>query len=96
VLPRYNDDIDLMVAAHEADFSSEVSLSPNPANSLLIIEMSTSFDRITLLNAKGQVIKTYYNPDNLQKVDVSLYKSGVYFARFEKAGKTWTTRFVKM
>jgi len=96
VLPRYDADIDLIAAAHEADFSAEVSLSPNPASNLISIEMSTSFDRIVLLNAKGQVIKTYYQPGNQQKVDVTLYKSGVYFARFEKGGKTWTTRFVKM
>ncbi|MBC7778175.1 MAG: lamin tail domain-containing protein, partial [Phycisphaerae bacterium] len=95
VLPRYNDDIDLIAATNEADFSSEVLLSPNPASNMISIEMSTSFDRVTLLNAKGQEIKTYYKPDNQQKVDVSLYKSGVYFARFEKAGKSWTTRFVK-
>ncbi len=96
VLPRYDADIDLIAAAHEADFSAEVSLSPNPASNLISIEMSTFFDRIVLLNAKGQVIKTYYQPGNQQKVDVTLYKSGIYFARFEKGGKTWTTRFVKM
>jgi hypothetical protein len=95
ILPRYNDDIDLMVSTYEADFSAEVSISPNPASSVLVIEMNSLFDRVTLLNAKGQVIKAYNQPDNLQKVDVSLYQSGVYFARFEKDGKSWTTRFVK-
>ena len=95
VLPRYNPDIDFGAAAHEADFSAEVLLSPNPASSLISIEMSSQFDRIRLFNAKGQELKTYNQPDNLQKVDVSLYKSGVYFVRFEKGGKAWTTRFVK-
>ncbi len=96
VLPRYNDDIDLIVSTQEADLSAEVSLSPNPASSLISIEMSSTFDRVTILNAKGQEIKSYYKPDTLQKVDVSLYKSGVYNVRFEKGGKAWTTRFVKM
>lgn len=95
ILPRYNDDIDLLVSTHEADFSAEVSISPNPAVDMLRIEMNTRFDMVTILNAKGQVIKRYNQPDSLQKVDVSLYKAGVYFARFEKDGKSWTTRFVK-
>lgn len=96
LLPRYNDDIDATVGTKEADFSQEVSLSPNPASSLLRIEMATSFDRLTIMNAKGQVVKTFHQPDGLHKVDVSLYKSGIYMVRFEKDGKAWTTRFVKI
>lgn len=96
LLPRYNDDIDCNVGTHEADYSAHVALSPNPASSMLTIEMNTEFDRVTLMNAKGQVIKSYLKPGTQQKVDVTLYKSGIYFARFEKDGKTWTTRFVKI
>ena len=96
LLPRYNPDISTLVGTHEVDYSSEVALSPNPASNLIAIEMSSSFDRVTILNAKGQEIKSYNQPTNQQKVDVSLYNSGVYFVRFEKAGKTWTTRFVKL
>lgn len=58
VLPRYDDDIDLIVSTQEADFGAEVSISPNPASSLLLIEMSSTFDRVTILNAKGQEIKS--------------------------------------
>ena len=95
VLPRYNADIDELSGTHEADFSAEVVVSPNPAVSMVSIDMRSTFDRIVLLNAKGQTMKTYLQPGDQQKVDVSLYKAGVYFARFEKGGKTWTTRFVK-
>ncbi|MDO8369036.1 MAG: lamin tail domain-containing protein [Saprospiraceae bacterium] len=96
VLPRYDDDIDLLVGTKEVDFSAEVSITPNPASSLISIDMSVPFHRISILNAKGKEIKSYYKPDNQHKVDVSLYKSGVYFVRFEKGGKAWTTRFVKV
>ncbi len=95
ILPRYNSDIDPIASAHEADFSAEVSISPNPASNMILIDMRISMDRVTILNAKGQEIKTYHKPGNQQKVDVSLYKPGVYFARFEQDGKAWTTRFVK-
>ena len=95
ILPRYNADIDCMVSTQEADYSAEVTISPNPASNLISIDMATSFDRLTLLNVRGQVIKTYIEPGEQQKVDVSLYKSGVYFVRFDKDGKSWTMRFVK-
>jgi hypothetical protein len=96
ILPRYNPDIStITIGTKEVDFSHYVLVSPNPVTTLLNIEMNTSFDRLTLLNTKGQFIKTYHKPGPQQKVDVSLYKPGVYFARFEKGGKTWTTRFVK-
>ncbi len=97
VLPRYNPDIStLIVGTLEADFSAEVSLSPNPVSSMISIEMSAAFDRVVILNATGQEVKTYFKPENQQKVDVSLYRSGVYFVRFVKGGKSWTTRFVKI
>lgn len=96
ILPRYNPDIStITIGTKEVDFSRFVLVSPNPVTTLLNIEMSTSFDRLTLLNPKGQFVKTYYKPGPQQKVDVSLYKPGIYFIRFEKGGKTWTTRFVK-
>ncbi len=95
VLPRYNPDISTLVGTQEADYSAEVVLSPNPASNMVFIQMTTGFDRITILNAKGQELKNYNAPEHQQKVDVSLYKSGVYFVRFERNGKSWTTRFVK-
>ncbi len=97
VLPRYNPDIStLMVGTQDVDFSAEVSITPSPASALIAIDMSIAFDRVMILNAAGQEVKTYFKPENQQKVDVSLYKSGVYFVRFIKGGKTWTTRFVKV
>lgn len=95
ILPRYNDDILCEVGTNEADFSTQVSLSPNPVSDLLRIEMNADFDRVTLLRATGGEVKTYHSPGNLQKVDVSLLPAGVYFVRFEKDRKIWTARFVK-
>lgn len=96
VLPRYNPDIStITIGTKEVDFSAFVVVSPNPVHDLLNLEMSTSFDRVSLLNSNGQPLKTYYKPGTIQKVDVSLYKAGIYLVRFEKGGKSWTTRFVK-
>lgn len=95
VLPRYNPDISSLVRTSEADFSADVMVSPNPATRLLSIEMKTTFDKVVLLNTHGQEIKQYLEPGDHQKVDVTLMQPGIYFLRFEKGGKAWTTRFVK-
>ena len=96
VLPRYNADISsYMVGIQEADFSADVTLSPNPASDMLLIEMETAFDRVSIMSATGRKIKTLENPDTFHKVDVSLLPAGTYFVRFEKGGAVWTTRFVK-
>jgi hypothetical protein len=96
VLPRYNPDIStLMVSTHEADFSAEVALSPNPTTRMLLIETRTPFDRVTLFNTNGRKVKTLENPAPQHRVDVSLLPAGVYFVRFEKGGQFWMTKFVK-
>jgi hypothetical protein len=96
VLPRYNPDIStLMVGTHEADFSADVTLSPNPATRMLLIETRTPFERVTLIGANGRNIKTLENPAPQHRVDVSLLPAGVYFVRFEKGGQFWTAKFVK-
>ncbi|MFN0212708.1 MAG: lamin tail domain-containing protein [Saprospiraceae bacterium] len=96
ILPRYNADIDDIAGTNQADFSNDVTITPNPAKDLITIDMNISMDRLTIMNTKGQQIKTFYNPGGQQKMDISLLKAGVYMIRFEKDGKSWTTRFVKM
>jgi hypothetical protein len=96
VLPRYNADISSLVGAKEADFSASVNLSPNPTADILVIDMTSAFDRVTILSASGRKIKTLEAPDRLHKVDVSLLPAGAYFVRFEQNGSVWTTRFVKI
>lgn len=95
ILPRYNADISTLVNAKEVDFSNEVLLSPNPASDILVIDMKSPFDRVTIMNAKGKVIKTLNQPALTHKVEVSLLPAGAYFVRFEKGQASWTTKFVK-
>jgi hypothetical protein len=96
VLPRYNADINTLVGIQEVDLSDEVTLSPNPAREMLLIEMKTSFDRVTIITAAGRKVKSIENPDNNHSVNVSLLPAGTYFVRFEKGSATWTTQFVKL
>jgi hypothetical protein len=95
ILPRFNTDILCEVGTYEADFSSNVLLTPNPANDALLISVNTSFDRIQVYNTLGQSMATILQLDDTFTLPVSAYQSGVYYIRFEKEGKAWSTRFVK-
>lgn len=96
VLPRYNPDISTISSVKEADFSVFVQLSPNPVSQVLDIQMSADFDRVSLVRLSGNTVKSYFRPGRQQKIDVSLLSTGTYLVRFEKDGKNWTTRFVKI
>jgi hypothetical protein len=63
---------------------------------MLVIDMISTFDRVSILTESGRRMKTFENPDITQKVDVSLYPSGTYLVRFEKGKNQWTTKFVKI
>jgi hypothetical protein len=95
ILPRYNNDIQCNTRTQEADFSHSVQLAPNPAQDVLYVHQSMSFDRIVVFNALGQGMNTVIKPESLEILTVGTYPPGIYFLRFEKEGNAWTTRFVK-
>ncbi len=96
VSPRYLSDISTLVATHEADFSADVKLAPNPAGNFLTVQSSLSFDRLRIMTATGTLVRTVNQPDLSDRLDISALPTGTYFLRFEKDGGVWTTRFVKM
>lgn len=96
ILPRYDNDISTLSSTIIIDFKTIVTLSPNPATDMLVIDMISTFDRVSILTESGRRMKTFENPDITQKVDVSLYPSGTYLVRFEKGKNQWTTKFVKI
>jgi hypothetical protein len=97
ILPRYNNDISTIASGtHQADFSAQVSLTPNPASDILTLRTEVGFDRVTILNANGQLVKTITNPALTEQINVSNLPTGTYFVRIEKNNGVWSTRFVKM
>lgn len=95
LLPRYNNDISTLVGLKEADFSSEVTLAPNPASDWLRVNSTVPFDALRLYNAQGQILQSWNNPDMQENISVYGLPAGIYHLRFEKDGGVWTTRFVK-
>lgn len=79
------------------DFSiSRFSLSPNPSNAIVRVDLSSSITQGTIktYNVLG---KQVYSSDKISntKIDVSSWSEGVYFVQVSSLGNTKTKRFVK-
>jgi len=96
ILPRYNADISTLNATHNADFSAQVQLSPNPATDVLVVRSTVVFDKMAIYSIEGQLLKSYVQPALNEQLPVNALPAGTYFLRFEKDGAAWTTRFVKI
>lgn len=95
ILPRYTPDVSTLVGLKEADFSSLIRLSPNPATDHITILSEAAFDAVRLFGVQGALIKTIVRPGLQENVPLESLSPGTYFLRFEKDGAAWTTRFVK-
>lgn len=96
IAPRYIPDISTLVRIKEADFSANVSLTPNPASDRLLLQTDLQFERVRIFSASGALVKTLENPAQTHEIQVNTLPDGVYFVQFEQNGGMWTTRFVKM
>jgi len=96
IAPRYIPDVSTLVGLKQADFSSEVRISPNPAADILRIQTETAFEAVRIFNTTGRLIFVATKPAQTFEIPVDNLTSGVYIVRFEKSGEAWATRFVKM
>ncbi len=95
IAPRYIPDVSTLVSSKEADFSANISLSPNPASEVVRIQADIPFDALRIIRADGSLVTVITNPGYFLEIPVRNLASGTYFVRFEKGGAAWTTRFVK-
>lgn len=96
VLPRYNADINTLVAVKNVDFSAQVQLSPNPATDVLNIRSDLQVDQITIMGVDGRILTVLNTPNQFEQINTSKFPSGTYFVRIAKDGAAWTTRFIKI
>lgn len=60
---------------------SNMRIFPNPANELLTIESSVSFDSVTIYDLKGRQLQTISTttPQLTKQIDLSNFASGIYY-----------------
>jgi plastocyanin len=96
IIPRYEADLDLIIATQEADFSPNVIFAPNPVANVLNIRTDMAFDEIQIIDAIGRLVIRIAEPDQEETVDMLKMANGVYAVRFVKDTQFWTGRIVKM
>lgn len=94
--PSINDNNTIALQRFNNNIDTNVRLYPNPANSVINIEISEGqFDEIIIYSSLGKVIYEGEKGVNNMSIDISHLASGMYFVRFVSEGKANTKRFVK-
>ena len=63
---------------------NNICVSPNPADNFINISNNNDITKISILNTNSQIVKNISNSNNLQNIDISDLKSGLYLL------KIWT------
>ncbi len=58
----------------------EYTLSPNPANSEVVVKGTKAIREITILDLQGKELKSFYNTE---KFNISFLKNGTYIIRIK-------------
>ncbi len=94
LIPRYMEDIELIVGVIDPSIAQEIRLYPNPTTEFLKIELASEFDQIKITDVLGQELMNI-TPQLTQTIDVSNLAEGMYFVTFVKESRIWTTQFAK-
>ena len=71
----------------------EYTLSPNPANSEVVVNGAKEIREITILDLQGKELKTFYNTE---KFNISFLKNGTYIVRiFDSGNKVHYQKLIK-
>lgn len=96
ILPRYLEDLDVLGSTVNPALENKILISPNPASSLITIEMEEQIDAIRVANALGQELRVIHRPGSVQYLDLGLFESGIYFFTFITQKGIWTEEVIKL
>lgn len=78
----------------ELDLHTQFKPFPNPTRGMVSFDQNTPLDKVTVLSATGQIIKTVYPKETY--IDLSNYKPGVYILRFYYDELIETHKLIKL
>lgn len=95
LLPRYLEDIEMVVPSEEVDFKRSVKIYPNPATDLLSIESSIAWSQVRVFNSLGALIHTADNETGTLRLNVREWAAGAYAIVLFYEGGSGSFQFVK-
>jgi len=69
---------------NDKNSENKISVYPNPAKNMVNITVSQNENQnLNIFNAQGQLIYTIQHHENIQNIDISNWKTGLYFIRYQ-------------
>ncbi|MEM9920803.1 MAG: T9SS type A sorting domain-containing protein [Bacteroidota bacterium] len=95
LLYNHSSKIDIITNVNIPDNFEMLRVYPNPTNSLLHIHDlgQAGMNRIRIFNSLGQLVKEIYTKEEMERIDVSEWSSGIYFAEVQFDVRVMTKKF---
>ena len=74
--------------------SEDISIYPNPANTIVNFNLPLNVDQVLVTNAIGQTVKTFNMPDTNLELNVTTFKTGIYFVQVKKGEAIITKKLI--
>lgn len=71
---------------------ADVSVYPNPVNSILFINTKSSIDKIEISDGNGRIVKSILNQ---KEINVEDFQSGIYFIKIYSENQIINKKFIK-
>ncbi|MCP4314208.1 MAG: T9SS type A sorting domain-containing protein, partial [Bacteroidetes bacterium] len=97
--PEINSSFQITITNNSTDITrassmdSDVQIYPNPARGIVNIETTEAFE-VVVLNVVGQAMYDKQCADTSCNIDVSNWKSGVYFVNIQCGGKVFNKKLI--
>lgn len=95
IMPRYWEDIEIILSADEPEWAAEISLFPNPVAAQLNIQLTEAVDEIQVFDVLGQSIYRASFNDLTTSISTNQWSKGVYLVQLTKGGERIFRKVVK-
>lgn len=92
-----NDEQTVFADLSKDDFIKEGSIQvyPNPTENVIHVKAEGTINAIQLFDVQGRLLMTKMSSENIQTVDLSNYKTGVYFISVSTSSGKSTVKVIK-
>lgn len=92
-----NDEQTVFADLSKDDFTKEGSIQvyPNPTENVIHVKAEETINAIQLFDVQGRLLMTKMSSENIQAVDLSNYKTGVYFISVSTSSGKSTVKVIK-
>ena len=90
---NYNASCTSVLGTSETDFTSSLSIYPNPATHSIFIKSKEKMKSAEIIDASGRLISKVLNPD--EEINIQQLPKGNYFLKIETKNKKSTLKFIK-